>query len=255
MLDDQAIDELVQYGRGVAAEYVGATYDVYRLRNFKSSKPPYSDGSIVSQMSRVMRGYKCRMIRTNSAVAIEQTDIYDMMFAMLGDATCMKVGDVLVRTGGFRNDGEIFTIAQLRPMSYNMAIRTEVEGSIARPYGQGDSEQLLGYVAYQGAGKTYEKNYTLKQGWYYISEPEDIPAMIPFGIQPYKRLGPTPEIKQPTTTHRTEVFAYVPLLPGLLIEPGDMLADQNGNRYQIHNVNVFTTGLQGYQLIAESVFV
>lgn len=255
MFNDQDIDELVQFGRGVAAEYVGDTYDVYRLSNFKTGNPPYTDGSIISQMARVMIGFKARMIRTNSAVAIEQTDIYDMLFIMLGNATCLKIGDVLVRTGKFRNDGEIFTVAQLRPMSYNMVVRTEVEGSIARSYGQGDSEQLLGYVKYQGAGKTYEKNFTLRKGWYYISEPGDIPAMIPFGIQPYKRLGPMPEIRQPTTTHRTEMFAYVPLLPGLLIEPGDILADQNGNRYQIHTVSVFTTGLQGYQLIAESLFV
>lgn len=255
MLNDEAIDELVQFGRGIAAEYVGATYDVYRLSNFKTGKPPYTNGSIISQMALVIRNYQARMIRTNSAVAIEQTDIYDMMFAMLSDATCLKIGDVLVRTGKFRNDGEIFTVAQLRPMSYNMVIRTEIEGSIARSYGEGDSEQLLGYVKYQGAGKTYEKNYTLKKGWYYISEPTDIPAMIPFGIQPYKRLGPMPEIKQPTTTHRTEMFAYVPLLPGLLIEPGDVLADQNGNRYWINTVSVFTTGIQGYQLIAESLFV
>lgn len=254
MLDTQAIDELVQYGRGVAAEYVGDPYKVYRLSNGSDGRTP-TNGSVVSRMALIKEHYMARMIRINTALAVEQTNVYDMLFAMLGDATDLKVGDVLVRSGDYRNDNAIYTIGQLRPEAYNMVIRTEVEGSMARSFGEGDSEQLLGYVKYQGAGKFYEKNFTLKNGWYYVSEPGDIPATIPFGIQPYKRLGPMPDIKQPTTTHRTEMFAYVPLLPGLQIEPGDILADQNGNRYQIHTVAVFTTGLQGYQLISESLFV
>ena len=256
MIDYQELDYIVQYGRGAAADIIGEIYDVYRRSDGTDGRIP-SQGSVLNTSNRVYTGLAIRMMRSNAAIAAENTNIYDMIFAGMCDASVLKVGDVVTRTQDYRNDREMFTVADLRPLSYNVFVRTEVEGSISRPWGVGDSEKLLGFVEYQGAGKYTERPYVLQSGYYYIAEPGKpvSPAVIPLGIQPYKRLGAKPEIRQPTTTHRTEMFCYAPLIPGMFIEAGDILSDQNGNRYMIHNVSLFTVGLQGYQLIAESLFV
>lgn len=248
MIDVEYLDELVQYGRGRAAEYIGPPCDVYRLQ------PGVSSGSVLNDESRIFQNVNARFTRSNSAIIIEQTPVYDMIYTMTADATNIQVGDIFVEKGS-RADGGIYAIGQLRSMGANIAIRTEIAGAITRPWGQGDSEQLLGTVDHQGIGKSYERPYRLEKGFYYCDKIDVSPAVIPFGLQPYKRLGPMPEYKYPSTTHRTEMFAFVPLLPGLYIEPGDMLSDQNGQRFQVHSLSSFTTGIQGYFLILESTFV
>lgn len=256
MIDYEELDAVVQYGRGVAAGIIGEVYDVYRRSDGTDGRQA-TQGSVLNTANLIISAFPIRMMRSNAAIATENTNIYDMIYAGMCDATQLLVGDIVIRTQPYRNDREMFVVADLRPLSYNVFVRTEIEGSMSRPWGTGDSEQLLGFVEYQGAGKYTERPYILNNGYYYIAEPGKpaSPAVIPLGMQPYKRLGPTPEIRQPTTTHRTEVFVYVPLLPGLFIEAGDLVSDQNGNRFQIHNVTLFTVGLQGYQLIAESLFV
>jgi hypothetical protein len=256
MIDYAALDDVVQYGRGRAAEIIGEPYDIYRLSDGLDGREP-TQGSMLNEPNKILCSFPIRMVKTNAAIAIEQTNIYDMIYTGMCDATDLKVGDVAVRVGRHRKTNEMFTLAQLRPLSYNTFIRTEVEGNISRPWGKGDSEQLLGLVDYQGAGKTTERPYILNDGYYYIGTPNGFlsPAVIPLGLQPYKRLGPSPKIQQPTTTHRVEMFSYVPLLPGLYIEPGDTISDQNGNRYMIQTISTYSVGLQGYMLIAESLFV
>jgi hypothetical protein len=257
MIDFEELDSIVQYGRGVAADIIGEPYDIYRLSDGSDGRTP-SSGSIINTENKIYSDLRIRMMRSNAAIAEENTNIYDMIFAGMCDAGVLKVGDVACRIHPYRNDYEMFTVADLRPLSYNVFVRTEIQASLSVSWGSGDSEQLLGYVKYQGAGKQNERAIILRDGYYYIGDPDDAdfsPAVVPLGIQPYKRLGPTPEIKQPTTTHRSELFIYVPILNGLYLEPGYIISDQNGNRYQIQNVTSFTVGLQGYQLIAESLFV
>lgn len=253
----QDFEDLSQEILGIGAELIGTAFDVYRLSDGGDGRPA-TQGSLLNG-EPLIRDFYAEFHRVNQAKDLETTPIYDMVFVGLCDATDLRVGDVLVEQDPDKPIGGMFTVADLRPLKRNVFVRTEVAGSLSRSYGLGGTTKLQGKIGYQGAGKTSEFPVIVENGYYYIGDNHGdepaVPAAIPFGIQPYKRLGPASKLAIPTATHRTEAFVYMPLLQGFLLQQGDVLSDQNGNRYMIHTLLGYNVGIQGYQIIAESLYV
>lgn len=249
MTDVHRMFRLMNKADGKAARHIGLKYDVYRLSNTSS-------GSILAPANKVISNLKFRMVLDTNGWTIEQSRIYDMIYAGLGNANKLQIGDVLVETDG---DGEMFTLAQTRPLSAKVFARTEQACTLTRPAGKqvggNTSPPAQGRVGMMALGKQTEWLLALNAGFYDFA-PTGTPATVPCGIQPYKRLGGLQSFKDaPSMTHRNEVFIYCPILPGVEIQPGDMFSAANGERYRVQTMMPFTEAMQGYLIIGESTFI
>lgn len=242
----QGVQQQIDLARGIAASIIGQLYDVYRL-NAKSS------GAIVSPGNLVVGNFPVKMTRNTQSLAFEQAKIYELVYVGLCDVGKLHLGDVLVEKG-FRSDRGMFVLAQERPLKPYMFVRVEINGAVTRQSAI-SAEPRLGLGPHQATTKAYESVAQLHNGMFaYVQG--GTPAQVPIGIQIDRRMGQFPRgFKLPTMNKLEEVSAYVPLLPGLQIQPTDMLADANGNRYLVHAIQVYTTGLEGYLIKAQKLLI
>lgn len=242
----QRFQVLIDRARGQAASIIGQIYNVYRL-NTKST------GAIVAAKNLVVANFPVKISRNTEHIGDESPKLYELVYQGLCDVGKLQIGDILVEIG-FRNDRGMFVLAQERPLKPYMFVRVEINGAVTRQSAI-SAEPVLGVGPYQSTTKAYESVATLSNGRYaYVQG--GTPAQIPIGIQVDRRMGQFPRgFKLPTVNKLEEVSAYVPLLPGLQIQPTDMLADANGNRYLIHAVQVYTSGLQGYLCKCQKLLV
>jgi len=245
------IDNALRRGLGLGAKVIGNQYDVYRLNNA-------STGSIIQTSNKVISSFNARFSFMPPKTLLEQTELYNQWYTAMVDTRQLKMGDMLVEVGPSLTDtpdGRIFCLVDVTSMRAPIFARCEVLGALTRPNDDSIVDQpLQGEVDYQGQTKFTEWISVLTNGFYDM-QGTGSPAVIPMGLQPHIRMGPGQEIKYPTSTPRGVYYGWCPLLPGLQIQPGDMVADAVGNRYQIQIAHVFTTGLQGWQLTMHSVFI
>lgn len=243
----QSLQLEIDDARGQAADEVGQSYNVYRLK-------PNSSGSIISPRSLVIANFPAKMEKNTKSIANEQSMVYEMLFEGMCDRNQLQLGDVLDEIG-FRSDTGMYVLADARPLKPYMFVRVEILGGITRQASdQVGPEPTLGRGQYQGTSKSLEWISQLTNGLYSFVQ-SGTPAGIPMGIQMHRRMGKPAPVKIPTGSNLEEVFCYVPLLPGLTIQPTDVLSDQNGNRYEIHSVQVFTAGLEGWFIVGHKLLV
>lgn len=235
---------------------IASVYNVYRLGG--ASGTPNGASSIINSANLVTDNFNARIVRETSRKLLEQEEIYKQFYIGECDVRSLKIGDCLVETAPILTDapdGRAFTLVDVQPMMPAIFARTEIMGSISR-FNSADKtdEPILGVDTYQGTTKLNEWVLVLTNGSYdFVSS--GIAAVVPFGIQPSIRIGTAQEFKYPTATKRSLHYAYIPLLPGAMLQPGDVLMAQNGDRFRIENLSVFTVGIQGYLATCESLFV
>lgn len=242
----QPYQDLIDNARGLAASFIGQVYDVYRL-NTKST------GAIVSPSNKIIASFPVKMSRNTDKLAQEQAPLYEMVYQGLCDVSKLQIGDVLVEIG-FRSDRGMFVLAQERPLKPYMFVRVEINGSISRQ-NPVTPNPLLGLGPWQNTAKAHEMVAQLTGGMYAFVF-GGTPAQIPIGVQIDERMGQLPRgFTLPTSNKLEETSCYVPLLPGLQIQPTDMLADAQGNRYLCHGVQIYTSGLSGYLIKAQKLLI
>lgn len=252
------IDNALRRGLGQGVKGGLATYfNVYRLKGLSGT--PNAATSIVDPLNKVLTNFPIRMVKNAMQQLVEQEPIYKLVYQGMCDTRQLKIGDVFIEVGPIMTDvpdGRMFYLADVQPILPAMFVRAEISGSASRPHDASQTDEpLLGRGrAAQAVSKGQEWLYILDNSLYDV-QAVGTPATIPMGIQPYNRVGPAQEMKFPTGTRRGVHYLYLPLLPGLQIEPGDYVLDDNRNHYRIQTVQAFTTGLQGYQLIAETTFI
>lgn len=252
-------DKALRQGLG-KIKPIASTYSVYRIGG--ASGVPNDASSIINEQNLVTAYFPGRFNRITNKSVLEQEDIYKMCYIGEADIRSLKIGDILIETAPHTTDapdGRAFAFVDCQPLMPAVFARTEIMGSVSRPNSDEAEEPMLGTVPYQGTTKGSEEYLVLgatPETWgYYSFESTGIMATIPFGLQPYSRLGTAQEYHYPTATKRGIHYAYLPLLPGVLLQPGDVLNAQNGDRFRIENLSVFTTGTQGYLAICESLFI
>lgn len=247
----QRIDAKIQRGRGKAARWLGYPFDVYRLS-------PKVSGQIVSG-NPVFSGFKSSLTRWKSSKDIEN-QVFD---ALTFDAECdnrkLEIGDVLVRTG-YRSDGAMFVVGDMRPLKHTILIRCEQSATITRPttpasnavLNTGKPTQIKQHV---GVTKTTEQSLILTNGSYSFSATGSS-AMVPFGLQPLNKLREMPESKLPTDTKRESFVGFLPLLPGVILEENDVISSgASGDRFRIEQNYIAEHGLQGQVLLLQKLTV
>jgi hypothetical protein len=246
------LDGILRRGLGIAGKVIGTYFNVYRLSATSAAT------SIIDSRNLVLENYPARIVLAAPKIVKEQTEIYNMVYIGLCDTRPLQPGDVCVEVAPTLTDtpdGRVFVFADVQPLLGPVFIRTEVYAGLSRPNGPDrTADPIQGLTQYQGTSKFDESIYTLANGLYSVKY-SGTPAVIPMGLQPKNRIGPPQEMKFPTATVRGSYVGYIPLLPGLQVHPGDFMTDQNGNRYRFEVVTAYTVGIQGYQLLVETVFV
>lgn len=250
------VDNQMRAALGQGVQAIADYYDVYRLNDSSS-------GQVIKTANKVISQMQARITFNVPKPLVDSVPLDMLMYSGMLDTRRLQIGDVLVHTGpNLPNnvDGpRVFTLVDVRPLMAPLFMRTEIMGYMSRPHGPeiGD-EPLLGDGGDVTTNKFQEAVYTLNDGLYSVSnEPGTIPAVIPLGFHQHRRVGEKQEEAKhmPTATPRATYYAYIPPLPGVQVQPGDVVADNIGNRFRILNVHTFTTGLQGTQCIMESLFV
>lgn len=252
-----SIDSALRRGLGFAGKVIGTQFDVYRIGG--KTGLPNAATSIIATENQIFHSFSVREVHDVPKVVEENTPLYDMLYIGMCDSRQLKTGDIFVEIGpklADTPDGRVFALLDVQPLLPCVFARVEIMGGLSRPNGEGDAvEPILGLDDYQGETKFTEMTCSLNQGLYEIpGDPNIGPAVIPMGIQPNKRLGSDQEFKYPTATKRGLYFGYCPLLPGVQIQPGDVISDHNGNRYVVHIPTSFQTGLKGWFLQMTSLF-
>lgn len=250
-------DGIFRRGLGLGAPFIGTRFKVYRLGG--ASGIPNAAASIIDPLNLVYSAFPIRMTLGIPKCMQEQELLYKQYYSgTLCDASYLKPGDILVETGPQlidTPDGRVFIFIDVQPLLPAVFARAEVYSQITRTHDSSATDQpLQGGLAIQGETKFTEWLLTLNDGMYDMVS-SGVSAVIPIGLQPRQRPGSALDFKNPTATHRGAYVGYAPLLPGFKIEAGDYFTDANGGRYRAEIVNIFETGLQGYQMILESVLV
>ena len=236
-----ALDALVQYGRGRAAQVVGQTYDVYRLGAGTS-------GQIVAGTPLII-GLPASLTHWTNVKDIENQVFGALTFGATVNNLALLIGDILVGTG-FGSDGAMYAVADLRPLKETILIRCEQSSTVTRPTAPGDivtrnPSGPTDITGYNTVAKSTEQSLVLTNGLYAFAS-TGTAAMVPFGLQPLNKLREYPESKLPTDTRREGFIGYLPLLPGVILEENDVISSgSGGDRYRIEQVYIAEFGLQG----------
>ena len=246
-----ALNALVQYGRGRAAQIVGQTYNVYRLG-------PSVSGQIVSG-SPAIAGLSASLTHWKNLKDIENQVFDAITFSATVNNLALAVGDILVGYG-YGSDEAMYAVADLRPLKQTILIRCEQSSTVTRPTAPADTivrnpNGPTDVTGYNVVTKETEQSLVLTNGSYSFAT-TGTAAMVPFGLQPLNKLREYPESKLPTDTRREGFVGYLPLLPGVILEENDVISSGSaGDRYRIEQVYIAEFGLQGNVLLLTKLIV
>lgn len=251
---DGMFDGLQDIEGGFAAEW-GQSYDVRRLDDA-------TNGSITNN-APVVSGFRIHPERTTKKSEIENVTFDILVYEATCDNRQLQIGDVLTQMGS-RNDGSIFTLAQMRDLHPTLMIRTAFAASLSRPMptgGAASQQPSSGVIAaddgtYAGIDWESEQWLRLQSGSYSFSGDNTKPkATVQVEIQPLNRVrdgaGPLP-----TMLPREHYVAYIPILEGTMLNEKDRIRLPNMDAYEIALIaSSDLVGLAGYICICERVNV
>ena len=249
------LDNALRQGLGLGARLaIGTQFDVYRLN-------ANSTGNWCQPSNKILANYSAKFAYGIPKSLEEQTDTYKMWYTAMCDTRPLLIGDILIETGPpltDEPDGRGYVFVDVRPLGGAVFARVDFNGSLSRSnVASSQAEPLQGDAGYVGATKDSEWTFQLQNGNFFV-DPTGQPCAIPMGMQQHMRVGPAQNLKAdvfPTETPRAVFFCYIPILPGVVLQPGDIISNSIGDRFQIENIALHTVGLQGYQVIAHSIFI
>ncbi len=247
------VDKAFRAGIAAGCRTIGDIWSVYRINDA-------STGQVIQDSNLVKSGKFARIMFATPKTMIDSVPLDMLMYSGFCDTRDLVIGDVLVWNGPTNidnnADGRIYTLTDVRPLVAPLFVRTEIISYISRPHPilQGH-EPLLGDGGYIGTNKFQEAICSLTDGLYSFSnESNVVAAAIPIGLHQHRRVGDRQHLKYPTATPRATYYGFIPLLAGVSIQPGDIISDATGGRFEIMNTATFETGLQGTEVICESLF-
>lgn len=251
----RVLDNALRQGLGLGARLaIGTQFSVYRLN-------ANSTGNWCQPSNQIFENFSAKFAYGIPKGLEEQTDTYKMWYTSMVDTRRLLVGDILIETGPKLTDepdGRGYVFADVRPLQGPVFARVDFFGSLSRSNTPSQvAEPLQGDLGTLAATKDTEWTYQLQNGSFFV-DPTGQPCAIPMGMQQHMRVGPAQNLKGdtfPTETPRAVFFCYIPILPGVVIQPGDIISNSIGDRYQVENIALHTVGLQGYQIIAHSIFI
>jgi hypothetical protein len=252
MTNVQYLDSVVQGLRGVAGSMDGQTYDIRRLSG--------STNVAIASNAPVISGFQARPLKAHREF-IEGTTFELLAMEMACDNRTLLRQDVATENG-YKSDGGVWTVAQMRPLDPTIWIRTERVATITRPMPPGGraSQASSGNsiaAGYLSSNKKDEQVLTLTNGVYAFAESGATAASVQVGLQMSSRVrdgskddaGGSTSDPLPTA----QFIAYIPLVPDETLRRLDIL-NIGADRYAIQKLSGSgEVGLTGYVCVCDQI--
>ena len=247
-LDYLFVEDLRQFGRGLAAEMLGQPFIVYRLNTTSSEL-------VIAGENQILSDFRAKITRTRQTKFVENEYMHVNPFEFLADSSKVQLGDVLMQNDQVYGGNAAYTVASKRPQKPLVCVRTESLAMIWRP----DGGEASGYSAPTAAKRL---PFVLNNGVFSLGTTADQahPAVIPVGVQSIGQMkGLKPE-RLPMDTVTSWWFIYVPNFPGLTrLRDGDIIEQisldsaEKSRRFRINIEYTSPVGLEGHFLSAERI--
>lgn len=247
-----SIQNIIDYGRGLAANVVGQPGGVYRLS-------ATSTGDYVQTSNQVYANFPVLRRVVTSGASVEGRGMSDLvMFDIVCDLNDLKVGDIWVQSDPLYGAGANqvsyptdefvgFAVAHHAVMKKSIALQLQRSASIYRMVsgvsqsGYANSFQQQAHALYISGGKA-------------MFSPTAVASMIPIGMSP--RAGGFEAFMHPkiaSLPEAPEFVVYVPPIEGFIPTEGDIVQTALGARYSIMNSWHLDAGIAGSAFIVRKV--
>lgn len=226
------IQNLIDYGRGLAANVVGQPGSVYRLNSI-------TNGALVQNESLVYENFPILRRVINEAASMETHERMGLVFfEIVCNLNLLKTGDVWIQTDPYYGAGsDLVTyttgefvglvVAHHAVMKKALAVQVHRYAYIYRMLGGTGTGGYFNTYQQQAAGLTMVNGAAS-----FVSG--GVPSEIPIGLQPRTgghRKAMTPDL--PGETPETEFTCYIPPISGYAPLEGDIIQTVNGSRYVV----------------------
>ncbi len=221
-MDAGRLAAVINKGLGIAARNVGELWDVYRPNG--ASRPLDPANKVTSLRASFA-------IHSGPLYSFDKpSDYRDSLFHGMFDRTLVRVGDYFVRDGA-----EPFFVASLDPIVPSLCVQCNRRAAFARPF----QETGIGLQPYGGSTAENETNL--------IGDRADVAGTgWPVScLESGKGGGSGSNTTLPGDTGTMKFEVLFPDVAGVILEPSDIMHDEQGFRYGLSGVE--RTAL-GYRL-------
>lgn len=240
--DYEFVQQMSNFGREMAGNFVGQPFSVYRL-NATSSQVVHADNLVDADLRAKVGALRAR-------TQIENGTMHAETFEFLVSSDRVQTEDVLVQNDPVYGGDSAYAIVSRRPLKKVLGVRVE---STCRLYRM-QSNRTSGY-----SGPTNDSNlpWVLRDGKFELGVQTDTPTDVLCGITYVGQIKDWKVTKLPVDTQTGWYYVFVPLFPGLaalrendiiehVLEPG-----LTPVKYRVHAPYVSPAGARGVYLLCE----
>lgn len=244
-IDYKFVQDLVNFGRGLAGEMVGQPFRVYRLNE-------QSQGDVLAATNIIIPEIRAKVTHNRPVTQMENEYMHSNAFNFLLDNASLQVGDLLEQTDDL-GANSYYAVASMRPLKATMCIRVESICRIERPTAQEGR--------YAGPTRGTNKPFTVIDGVFTLGGSADKASLLPCGLQNIGQLKNQKPEHLPMDTITSWWFIYVPHMPGLFsrLRENDTVTvlrahpDENDQKFRVHIAYKSDVGTAGNYLVCEKL--
>lgn len=211
--DYRFVQGLVDFGRGMAGEFVGQPFEVYRVSSA-------SNDSVLHEDNLVNEDLRAKVTHGKRSPVVENEIIHANMFEFLCSSEDLSIGDILYQKDDTYGANAHYAVASKRPLKPVTCIRTESLCTIVRAQSNKQS-------GYSGTTRDSDKPFVLRNGVFVLDEPGVEATVVPCGLAYIGQIKNKKPSNLPMDTLTTWWYIYVPALPGLdRIQENDVIIHQ-----------------------------
>lgn len=247
-LDYSFVQDLVNFGKELAADIVGQPFVVYRLNST-------SDGDVIANENVVNSDLRIKLTHGRPISQIENEYLHTNLFRCLVSSDAVEIGDILAQNDPIYGQNTNYCVASFRPQKETMAVRVESMCRLYRP--QSNKEKSYG-------GRTLETDmpFVVLNGAVSIGDPEtDTASIIPCGVQNIGQMKNFKPEKLPMGVITSWWYIYVPPFSGIERMRENDIIEVLGNagdprvRYRINQPYFSAAGTAGQFALCERLTV
>ncbi len=244
-LNYEFVQNMIDFGRTLASDFVGQPFIQYRLNTLSS-------GNALDAINQI-GNLNVKVTATTSRAFIENSYFHTNVFDFKVAAASVQLGDLLVQNDQIYGQNAVYAIASFRPLKPVLAVRVNHLAQLYRL--KNNYDPITNPNGYGGVAIEDELPFVLTNGIYApAADPNATPSQIPCGIVSTGQLkGLSGQVERlPLDTMRAMWYIYMPELPGLSrLLPGDVVQgpapDPNElpQRFAIQNSMQIPAGFAG----------
>jgi hypothetical protein len=255
--DYEFTQKLVNFGKGLAGDFVGQPFAVYRLGT-------QSVGDVIADANLVNADLRAKVTHGKKGPQVENETLHANVFEFLISSDEVRIADILVQKDEKYGQNGIYAIASFRPLKNVLAIRVESLCRIYRPQSNRERETLSrGEVRapYSGRNRATDQPYVIAQGEMLLGTDIDVGSVIPCGIQNVGQIKNFKAERLPMGVITSWWYIYIPAIPGFERLRENDIIEQLGHvddvpvRYRINTPYASDIGTAGQFALCEKLAI